>query len=72
MVPYQIETGYFKWKVTYIHRDSEESFEIWADRNIYVNYKVNMFMLTLWLTSGKRHRLPVSCKHYRLQVSCKR
>ena len=31
MVPYQLETGYFKWKVTYIHRDSEESFEIWAD-----------------------------------------
>jgi hypothetical protein len=41
MVPYQLETGYFK-------------------------------ALTLWLTSGKRHRLPVSCKHYRLQVSCKR
>ena len=31
MVPYQLETGYFKWKVTYIHRGSEESFEIWAD-----------------------------------------
>ena len=31
MVPYQLETGYFKWKVTYIHRNSEESFEIWAD-----------------------------------------
>jgi len=31
MVPYQLETGYFKWKVTYIHRNSEEFFEIWAD-----------------------------------------
>jgi hypothetical protein len=31
MVPYQLETGFFKWKVTYIYRDSEESLEVWAD-----------------------------------------
>ena len=31
MVPYQLETGFFKWKVTYIYRNSEESLEVWAD-----------------------------------------
>jgi len=31
MVPYQLEAGFFKWKVTYIYRDSEESLEVWAD-----------------------------------------
>jgi len=31
VVPYQLETGFFKWKVTYIYRDSEESLEVWAD-----------------------------------------
>ena len=31
MMPYQLETGFFKWKVTYIYRDSEESLEVWAD-----------------------------------------
>ena len=30
-MPYQLETGFFKWKVTYIYRDSEESLEVWAD-----------------------------------------
>ena len=30
-MPYQLETEYFKWKVTYIHRNSEESLEVWAD-----------------------------------------
>jgi len=31
MVPYQLETGFFKWKVTYIYRGSEKSLEVWAD-----------------------------------------
>jgi len=31
MVPYQLETGCFKWKVIYIYRDFEESLEVWAD-----------------------------------------
>ena len=31
MVPYQLETGFFKWKVTYIYRNFKESLEVWAD-----------------------------------------
>jgi hypothetical protein len=31
MVPYQLETGFFKWEVTYIYRNFKESLEVWAD-----------------------------------------
>jgi len=31
MVLYQLKTGYFKWKVTYIYRNSEEFLEVWAN-----------------------------------------
>jgi len=31
MVPYQLESGYFKWKVTYIYRNCKEFIEVWAD-----------------------------------------
>jgi len=31
MVPYQLEAGFFKWKVTYIYRNFKESLEVWAD-----------------------------------------
>jgi len=31
MMPYQLETGCFKWKAIYIYRNSKESLEVWAD-----------------------------------------
>jgi len=31
MIPYQLETGCFKWKAIYIYRNSKESLEVWAD-----------------------------------------
>gem|GEM_PF-6704053 len=30
-MPYQLETGCFKWKAIYIYRNSKESLEVWAD-----------------------------------------
>jgi len=31
MVPYQIETGYFKWEIKYKHRGVEKIMQVWAD-----------------------------------------